>query len=251
MGLFSKLKNSVDAAQSAANDIRGKAEQAKAKVQELRNDAPTQDNRPYAPMELLQHEQHECIKVQGSRYYQETIAALPGNFVELDIGTRKMKEWDSYPVTIASGDMVGTVYPDQLEKAGIKKGAHVLAEIHRPIYQMRDCIDLYIPRTKEAIEEQRIRDEMKLWVNIDGAKWENGDEERYDFDDVDVLVKQSSGKSKPSYVVIGDGTKLFEVNSRMKMYKEIESRAQHKPRRLIAERHEGDYGPYYRVGFYY
>ena len=127
----------------------------------------------------------------------------------------------------------------------------MLAEIHRPIYQMRDYIELYIPRTREAIEEEQKRDALKFWENIDATKWEPGDGERYDYHEVEVLTKNAKAKGKPTYVIIGDGVKLFEVGPRMKMYTELVDRDGYKPRRLIAERRTSDYGQYYHVGFYY
>lgn len=252
MGLFDGLKKSAESAKNRVDNAKTQAAQARENNSETVNSITGKtDTRPLPPQELLTHEQHECIKVYGTHYSQEKLSDLPGNFVELDIGTRKQKEEDAYPVMLANGEMIGKVFPEQLEKAGIKKGMQVLAEIHRPVYYMRDEIELFIPRTHEALEDERARDALKFWENVDVSKWELGDADRYDFHEVDVLMKSAKGKAKPSYVIIGDGAKLFEVGPRMKMYAELVEREKYKPRRLIAERRTGDYGPYYHIGFYY
>ena len=253
MALFDKFKKSTE-------DAKNNIDKAKAQITQTRDNIinkagstvlGNEDTRPYAPQEVLTHEQHECIRVRGERYYQEKLTALPGNFVELDIGKRMVEDREYYHVSTSNGEIVGDIYPDQLEKAGLKKGAHVLAEIHRPIYRLTDGIVLYIPMTEEAIENKRKRDALKLWVNLDADKWNYDAGERFDFEDVEILVKPAKGNGKPTYVVIGDGSKLFEVNPRMKMYAEFTERKDYKPRRLIVESRTGDYGPYYHMGFYY
>ena len=252
MGLFGKLKKTAEDAKNRVDNVKAQVTQIRGDINEAVDTITGKaDTRPNAPQELLIHEQHECIKVYGVHYNQDKLSDLPGNYVELDIGTRLLKEGEAYPVMLANGEIIGNVFPEQLEKAGIKKGEHVLAEIHRPIYQMRDYIELYIPRTREAIEEEQKRDALKFWENIDATKWEPGDGERYDYHEVEVLTKNAKGKGKPTYVIIGDGVKLFEVGPRMKMYTELVDRDGYKPRRLIAERRTSDYGQYYHVGFYY
>ena len=252
MGLFGKLKKTAEDAKNRVDNLKTQVSQVRDGIND-NVDMITRkaDTRPYAPQELLMHEQQECIKVYGAVYNQNKLLELQGDFVELEIGARKLKDGDSYPVMLSNGEMVGAVFPAQLEKAGIKKGARVLAEIHRPIYQMREHIELFIPRTQKAIEDERARDTLKFWDNIDATKWVYGDNERYDFLDVDVLMKNAKGKGKPTYVIVGDGAKLFEVGPRMKMYAELAARDGHKPRHLIAELKTSDYGPYYHIGFYY
>ncbi len=235
MGLFDKIKNSVVT-----------------KTQETVNTPqPPQDNRPYAPNEVLAHQQHECIKVNGTSYHQDVIKTFVGDTVEVAILKDKIPEWNSYPVVNASdGVMLGAVSDEQLEKAGLKKGYTAIAEIHRPIYKGQEYYSLYLPKTKEALDRAKYLESLKLWVNLDASKWLGGDGERFDYFEVEVITSNHDAK-KPTFVILGDNSKLFEVNSRMKMYQDIAERTNYKPRRLIVEKKIGKNGFYYRVGFYY
>ena len=58
-------------------------------------------------------------------------------------------------------------------------------------------------------------------------------------------------KERPTLAYVRDGLKLFEVSPRMKSYKEIEEWRGSAVRRCIAERNEGNYGPYYNVWMYF
>ena len=252
MGLFGKIKSGVDTAQNAVNDARSKAVQAKAKVADMKNSIdPRADHRPFAPQEVLFHEQHECIKVYGTRYNQEAVDRLVGDTVVVAILKDKNPEWDSYPVVNANdGALLGAVYDEQLRDAGLRNGYTAIAEIHRPVYYGQSDTQLYLPRTAEAIERKKQLDALKFWGNLDYSKWEQPHGQRFDYGNVSVLT-DGVESGKPLIVVIGDGVKLFEVNPKMKMYKELSERLSYKPRRLIVEANQGERGPYYRTGFYY
>lgn len=58
-------------------------------------------------------------------------------------------------------------------------------------------------------------------------------------------------KERPALAYLRDGLKLFEISPRMKSYKEIEEWKGCAVRRCIAERNEGNYGPYYKVWMYF
>ena len=129
MALFDKFKKSTE-------DAKNKIDKAKAQITQTRDNIinkagstvlGNEDTRPYAPQEVLTHEQHECIRVRGERYYQEKLTALPGNFVELDIGKRMVEDREYYHVSTSNGEIVGDIYPDQLEKAGLKIGDVITA----------------------------------------------------------------------------------------------------------------------------
>ena len=250
MGLFGKLMKNVEEAKSKAGHLKSQIDQVGDGIAEAAASITgKKDTRPFAPQEVLIHQQHECVKIYGAQYNQDALSKLPGNFVDVVIGKKKVKEWDAYPITTVDGTMLGTIYSDGLEKAGIKPGAMGLAEIHRPIYYLDDGITLFLQRTPEAIADEKRRDSLKFWTNLEMKKWEGGEGERHDFTDVDVLVKP--GSDKPTYVVIGDGRRVFEVGPRMKMHAELAAREEYKPRRLIVEQRTGDHGAYYHVGFYY
>ena len=265
MGLFDKMKKTADdakqrmgEAKSRFDDAKTQLEQAKAHIETAQFSAKQavgaatgkSDVRPFPPQELLAHQQNECVKVSGTSYHQDTLSRLPGNHAMVSIGKAKMKDWDSYPVTMLNGDMLGAIYDDGLKKAGIKPGSTAIAEIYHPMYRFDEGIELYIQRTPEAIAEQEAREAMKLWTTLDATKWEIEQAERFKFLGGEILTRQVEGK-KPVYIVMGENRKLFEVNSRMKMYKDIEQRAHYPIRKLIAELKEGEHGQYYRVGFYY
>ena len=149
-----------------------------------------------------------------------------------------------------TGAYLGSVMEKHLEKAMIKPGSSVVAEIYKPIYNGQTLTTLYIPMSSEAIEHIKMLDGLKLWVNVGADKWSAQPTERLDSENVEVIASQHDGK-KETFVILADGIKLFEVNSRMKMYQDMVERAQYKPRRLIAEQKQGEYGDYYHVGFYY
>ena len=244
MGLFDKIKKT-------AGDARSQFDTAKFSAEKMAGEVTgAEDARPFAPNEVLVHQQQECVKVSGTRYHQDALAKLPGDAVMVAIGKAKSKDWDAYPVTMLNGEMLGALSDYAMEKGGFEPGANVVAEIHRPTYQFEDHIALYVPRTPEAIAAQKAREAMTLWVNLDASKWEIEQGERFEFPSGEIVTQAAEGK-KPVYIVTGEGRRLFVVNSRMKMHADIGQRAGYPIRKLIAERKDGDYGPYYRVGFYY
>ena len=254
MGLFDK----INAARAKVDETKARVDAVKAQVSNAKHsitqavDVATgkADMRPYMPRDVLSHLQNECVHVYGAQYHQAELSRLTEKTVSVTISPRKSKEWDSYPVTLADGSLIGALYDEQLEKFGIKKGSTVTAEIVLPVYKARETIEVYIPLTAEQLEHKKKMDSLKLWVNLDGERWQGGASERFDFYDVEVLERNANGK-KPVFVIMGDGKKLFEATPRMKIYAEIEARAEYKPRRLIAERKDGSMGSYYRIGFYY
>lgn len=249
MGLFGKIKNTVNAAENAVNNAKAKAVNIQVQATDAVNTVTgKKDTREYKPTEVLQYEQHKCIKVQGARYHQDFLNNLQGSTVNVQIGTEKLPEWETYPVTIG-GVIVGAVSDDQLQKAMMPTGITVYAEIHRPIYNGEELTNLFIPMSNEAVEELDRKAALKLWINLDATKWQGDDAERLDFYDVEVVAIEKNGE--PDYMVLGDGKRLFVISSRMKVYNDIAERAEYKPRRLIVEKKDGNLGPYYRVGFYY
>lgn len=254
MGLFDKInaaKAKMDETKARVDAVKSQVTSAKQNITQAVDVATGKaDTRPYMPQSMLSHLQNECVHVYGTKYHQAELSKLHDNTISVTIAARKSKEWDSYPVTLADGSLIGALYAEQLEKAGIKKGSTVMAEVVFPVYQFQDIISIYVPMTDEQLAHKKEMDKLKLWVNLDAKKWQGEESERLDYSDVEVLEKHADGK-KPVYVIIGDGKKLFEVTSRMKMYSDIESRSSYKPRRLIVEQKDGNAGQYYRVGFYY
>ena len=118
------------------------------------------------------------------------------------------------------------------------------------------------PPAMQVTDEQRARDEarnkarketdaMTLWFNVGERRWlVDSDDERLDFFGVDVVAEEVSGKS-PMYVGMCDGTRLFEVTSRMGAYEDVGQRVGSRVDHLIVEAHEKDGRPYYRIGLVY
>lgn len=231
MGLFNKRKNNVSPTQYVVNN--------------------QQDTRPYMPYELNNHIQRDCIKVYGIQYHQDVLRQLVGDVIEVAILQDKMPEYDSYPVVIAaSGVWVGAVYDDQIKKSGLKVGYTALAEIFHPVYYGQSDTELYIRKTQEAIDRKKHLDSLKFWGTIDMSRCELQHGKEFKFKNVDVLARPVDGE-KPIFVVLGDNQKLFEVNSSMELYSEIEKRTEYKPRLLIVKMENGENGGFYKVGFYY
>ena len=252
MGLLNKLKQNVDNVKAKTEEIKSTAEGVKDKALRIAKVQTSEyDSRPVKPQDLSNHEQNECIKVIGTYYCQEAINSLRSDIIDVTV-EKKKNDWDMYSVVTTNGVRIGSLSEELIAKANIKKGVVRQAEIHRPVYQSMDEPEVYLPLSREEIEYKQHLESLKLWINIDGKKWEGGDGDRFDYYDV-VILTDESGSGKPKYVVLGEGTKLFEVGSRMKSYDAIRERAQLKvkPRLLIAERKQGDYGPYYQIGFYY
>lgn len=252
MGLLNKLKQNVDSVKAKTEEIKSSAESVKDKALHIAIvQSPENDSRPAKPQDLKEHEQKECLKVIGTYYCQAAINALHNDTVDVTI-EKKKNDWDMYSVITSDGIRIGSLSEELIAKANIKKGVVRQAEIRRPFYQSMDETEVYLPLSREEIEYKEKLESLKLWINIDEKKWEGGDGDRFDYYNV-VILADESGSGKPKYVVLGDGSKLFEVGSRMKSYDDLRERAQLKvkPRHLIVERKQGDYGPYYHIGFYY
>lgn len=240
MGLLGKI---IGAAGKAAPKA---AEKAKKEVV-----AKVKGEKPFMPDELSARLRNECIEATQCIYHQDTNAKLP-EVVELTVSKKKKDATGNqvYYLLTDSGEVVGALTEDRFKKLMIKPGARVVADVIQPIYALTEYPTVYVRRSEESIKHEQELENLKVWVSIDANKWEipMGDE-RYDFRGGEFLIAKA-GK-QPTYAVIGEGRKLFEVTPRMKAYKEIAERSQYKIRRIIALKKTSDYGDYYSTGFYF
>lgn len=242
MGFFKNLRK------AAMGQARPPVATAAVKV------APTADEREYAPMEVLSHRQHECIMVRSCDRFQDRLSAIAGDEVRVKLARIPKNDTfnnDGLGVYSLDGGLLGVVPKTQVDKIGVKPGER-MAEVIRPKYRLETCIELCLPKLPHEVEAEQLKDALKLWTNLSADKWEGGDiGERADYFDGCSILVDTTPKGKPRFVIMGEGARLFTVNSRMKMYGDIEQRVNHKPRRIIVERKAGKNGQFYRVGLYF
>lgn len=231
MGLFDKLKKKEQ--QPAAQ--------------------PKVDERPFPPQEITLHRSNDCVEVQMCSYYQNVLSTLQPGLVAVTLEKpRDNQPYEGFDglIVVSNNCILGAIGEHKIKRYGFKSGYQTVCEVVYPQYRYEDHIQLYIRLTDDQKSAQKAKDDLKLWINLGASKWLIEDDERFDFNSGEILTRNVDGK-KPIYIVIGDGRKLFEVNSRMKMYADIEQRVNYPIRRLIAERKDGQHGLYYNVGFYY
>lgn len=204
------------------------------------------DQRPEVPDELRRHWDEECVMVYGAMYHADTLQNVPnGGTIELRI----RKNGDGYRVETLGGEEVGVIYAESFSRNRLSTRGTVTAEVYQPTYAGMDNMVVYIRLTEAQIKKARAMEELKLWFNIDGSRWEGGS---WDVDAMDASVWVPVGKSsKPTYMFVVESMVLFRVTPRMHIYPDIEERVQYKIRRLIAEQRDGANGTYWHVGLYF
>lgn len=89
------------------------------------------------------------------------------------------------------------------------------------------------------------RESHRVIFNLDAAKVPSFSSDRVELEG-GMLTE---GEKSLSYIL--DGVKVFEISSRTKSYKDLEEWRGCSVRKLIAERHDGTYGAYYKVWMYF
>lgn len=100
-------------------------------------------------------------------------------------------------------------------------------------------------------EARKEADAMTLWFNVGERRWIGGEVDgTFELFGVDVVAEQVSG-GNPLYVGMHEGSRLFEVTSRMGAYADVGQRVGSRVDHLIVEAREKDGRPYYRIGLVY
>lgn len=213
--------------------------------------------RPLMPDVLLEHLNFETEGVYGTNEHQDALDGLTEDLVQLVVSPESGKL--GHEVTLADGTPVGRLLDHQIPRVAIASDGTTVAEVIRPKYRNTEHIQLYIPLTQEAIAADKAEQEhkdflesLKIWVNIDAKKWSGptftGGQIEYDGADF-VLTERK--KAKPLLSVVSGGATIITIDARTKSYKDLIERSDYHIRKLIVESRESDYGPYYRVGFYF
>lgn len=90
---------------------------------------------------------------------------------------------------------------------------------------------------------------LRAVFNLDAEKAPSFTSERVEI--AGGILQPTEDKERPTLAYVNDGVKLFEISPRMKAYKEVEECKGRTVRKCIAERNEGNYGPYYRMWMYF
>ena len=213
--------------------------------------------RPSMPMELLEHYNFECEKVAHTIYHQDELEPIRGPQVKVVIARNS----DNYghDVMLTDGTIVGKISKEKLARIAIDGDNTTMAEVSRPIYRTTDNIQLYIPLNRMALlsdaaerERKKRMENLTIWVNVDAKKWDGPtfDSGQIEYHDADFSLTERKG-AKPLLSVVAGGATLTTLNARMKVYKDLMERSEHHIRKLIVKRKDGQYGPYYSVGFYF
>lgn len=231
MGLFKK----------AASFVASKA------MDEIKKAVEKQDERPPMPDELNNHLRRECVRVWLN---DDGLAFSEGKRMDsVPVRVRKARKAEigaEYTVSLTDGTVIGTIDYDKFLRSGVKTRGEVIAEVSGPIWQDSVYGTVHIPITAEAIERQK----MSVWIDVGAEHWSGPDGQRVDATGGEILESRK-GSGKPSHVVIGADTRLFDVTPRMACYSKVAERANLPLRRVIAESREGEHGPYWHIGLYF
>ena len=206
-----------------------------------------QDDRPPIPDELQTHLNRECVRVWLN---DAGLAFTEGRHMEsVPVRVRKARKAEvgaEYDVSLADGTVIGTMDYETFLRSGVKTRGEVSAEVSGPIWEGSRYGTVHIPITEEEMKRQ----EMNVWFDVGADHWSGPDGARVDAIGGEILERRKGG-GKPSYVVIGADTRLFDVTPRMKCYKTVAERANLPIRRVIAESKEGEHGEYWHIGLYF
>ena len=206
-----------------------------------------QESLPPMPDDLRTHLNRECVRVWLN---DEGLAFTEGKCMEsVPVRVRKARKVEvgaEYNVLLTDGTVIGTLDLDGFLRSGVKTRGEVTAEVSGPIWRESQYGTVHIPITDEAKKRQ----EMKVWIDVSASHWSGPDGLRVEATGGEILESRN-GNGKPTYVVIGAGTRLFDVTPRMGCYSKVAERANLPIRRVIAESKENKYGEYWHVGLYF
>lgn len=205
------------------------------------------DERPPMPDELRTHLDCECVRVWLN---DEGLAFAEGKRMEsVPVKVRKARGAEvgaEYTVSLTDGTVIGTLGYDKFLRSGVKTRGEVTAEVSGPIWEGSTYGTMHIPITAEEMKRQ----EMNIWIDVGAEHWSGPDGRKIDATGGEILERRK-GKGKPSYVIIGADTLLFDVTPRMGCYSKIAERADLPLRRVIAESKENEFGEYWHIGLYF
>lgn len=224
---------------------------AAAKKQAAKEAAKKQEARretlPSMPDELRTHLNRECVRVWLN---EEGLAFTEGKHTEsVPVRVRKARKGElgaEYNVLLTDGTIIGTLDYETFLRSGVKTRGEVTAEVSGPIWRESQYGTVHIPITDEEMKRQ----EMNVWIDVSASHWSGPDGQRVEATGGEILESRK-GKGKPSYVIIGADTRLFDVTPRMGCYSKIAERANLPLRRVIAESREGEHGEYWHIGLYF
>lgn len=87
------------------------------------------------------------------------------------------------------------------------------------------------------------------WANVTGKRWEGPQDERQDY--YEAAIRKSERGDGWLEVLASDGSRLCTITPKMRDYETVLSLFGRTVDHLVVERREGEWGEYWRVGFYY
>ena len=214
-------------------------------------------DRPNPPWKLLNHWNDEFQCVYGTIYHQDVLEPIRKPTVRVTVA-RDAGPY-GHEVTLRDGTVVGNIPAELVWRVAMDAKRRVDAEVSRPIYRNTEHVELYVPLSDAALaadaeerERRRKNDELTIWVNLDGSKW-NGptfSTGEIEYHGADFSIVERKG-AKPLLSVVADGATLMTFNARMKAYKPLMERSERHIRLLIVECRNSEYGTFYKVGFYF
>ena len=213
--------------------------------------------RPSMPLDVLEHLNFECEGVSATIYHQDVLDGIHEPTVGVVVASEQGQY--GYDGMLADGTVVGNLRPERLARIALNGDRSATAEVVRPVHRTTDHVELYLPLNEETLKadaearehKSRMAD-LTVWVNLDGSKW-NGptfESGQIEYHDADFVLTERKN-AKPLLSVVCNGATLMTFNARMKAYRELMDRSDLHIRLLIVKRKEGEYGTFYKVGFYF
>lgn len=209
------------------------------------------------PLDVLEHLNFECEGVSATIYHQDVLDGIHEPTVGVVVASEQGQY--GYDVMLADGTVVGNLRPERLARVALDGDRSATAEVVRPVYRTTDHVELYLPLNEETLKadaearehKSRMAD-LTIWVNVDAKKWDGPtfDSGQIEYHDADFALTERKG-AKPLLSVVAGGATLTTFNARMKSYRDLIERSEHHIRKLIVKRKDSQYGPYYRIGFYF
>lgn len=221
--------------------------QAAKDAEKKRKQAELNDDRPPMPEELEAHLNRECVRVWLN---DDGLALADGKQSEnIAVRVRKARKPElgaEYTVSLTDGTVIGTLSYERFLRSGVKTRGEVTAEVNGAVWHGMRYGTMHIPITSEELERQK----MNVWIDVSADHWSGPDGQRVDATGGEILESRK-GSGKPTYVIIGADTRLFEVTPRMACYAKIAERANLPLRRIIAESQNGEHGRYWHIGLHF
>lgn len=206
---------------------------------------PSKDERPPLTTDYTDHWANDCIRVWLNENGMSFAADKGEERIQVRVRkSRKKEDGAEYSVSLTDGTVIGTLGKNDFMRSGAKTRGETAAEVYGPIWQGENYGRLYLIVSDEAKDRRSLT--THFTVNNDrysanGPVDEVGGE----------ILESSKGKGKPTYVIVAGGSRVCEVTARMGAYKTIAERADKPLRRVISEKRDGDYGPYWRISLYF